>query len=246
MHSYSLYSSIAVKTLHTGNGTQRFFTHHAKFMKLNNSSWVLQVKSEVRYRAERQLHSCIFETDYQKHHILIHDLSNLLFRHEMDISNPEWKYGIGTTWPISSPLLYLCNYQFVHWENIAGHFLPTVTLMPSALYLLYPVHFQSSRGLFIKIGIVLGNNDVYVGNLCGSFNLLVRLNAHGVLSVIHDSLISAGVITVYEQSVSVKQISRSVNYSPFWDLCKSQWRKSNVCRVCVCVSVSVWYSSSWE
>lgn len=61
----------------------------------------------------------------------------------------------------------------------------------------------------------------------------MRLNVHGVLSVIHDSLISAGVITVYEQSVSVKQISRSVNYSPFWDLCKSQWRNSSACRVCV-------------
>lgn len=87
--------------------------------------------------------------------------------------------------------------------------------MHSVLYILYPTHFQSSKGLFIKIGILLGNNDGYVGNLCGPFNLLVRLNAHGALSVIHDSLISAGVITVYEQSVSVKQISRSVNYSPF-------------------------------
>lgn len=58
----------------------------------------------------------------------------------------------------------------------------------------------------------------------------MRLNAHGVLSVIHDSPISAGVITVYEQSVSVKQISRSVNYAPFWDLCKSQWRNSSVSR----------------
>lgn len=93
--------------------------------------------------------------------------------------------------------------------------------------------FHSFKGLFIKIGFLLGNSDRYVGNLCGLFNLVVRLNAHGVLSVIHDSLISAGVINVYEQSVSVKQISRSVNYSPFWDLCKSQWRNSGVC----CVSV---------
>lgn len=104
--------------------------------------------------------------------------------------------------------------------------------MSSVLYLLYPV-FQPFKVLFIKIEILLGNNDGCVGNLRGPFNLLVRLNAHGVLSVIHDSLISAGVITVYEQSVSVKQISRSVNYSPFWDLCKSQWRNSSACHVWV-------------
>lgn len=167
----------------------------------------------------------------RKHDISIHDIAKEALRFSdkawtsvmISLSYPEYKYGIGTTWLGT----ILCCISVITNLYIKIIYI-TVSLLSHRCSYTYYVPFtvfQSFKGLFIKIRILLGNNDGYVGNLCGPFNLLVRLNAHDVLSVIHDSLISAGVITVYEQSVSVKQISRSVNYSPFWDLCKC---------VCVC------------
>lgn len=69
--------------------------------------------------------------------------------------------------------------------------------------------------------IETASNNEFAWNVYSPINLFNRLNAHAVVVVIWASLIISCPITVYEQSVSVKQINRPVCHSPFW-----AWRKS--------------------
>lgn len=87
---------------------------------------------------------------------------------------------------------------------------------PSALH-----KFLHSGSLRPVLMIETASNNEFAWNAYSPINLLSRLNAHAVVVVIWASLIISCPITVYEQSVSVKQINRQVCHSPFWAQRKS-------------------------